>query len=439
MSKFLLSIFLFSFIQLTSQVHTLKESIYFGLGKTSLTHSHKKKLDSIVSLLKTSSTYTGEVKGHTCNIGSNRINKVISNLRALNVLNYLVDRGVKRDQFSYTAFGPADPIGDNRTSKGRSLNRRTDVEVVLSLFDEEVSYTEDSKEERNEKGKIVGDSKKEKQLASAPPVELGPDFVSGKIPKVGNKLIKSTNGIEIDVDRNTLVSGSSEPIELDFKDFTQNYDIIKKGFNTSSGVCRNLSLIGAFSVNFTQEYQELSLNSNKPLIVSVPSEFFPNAKLYSNPRNWSLDTINKLIYNYDKKAYEVEVINNTQVIGIFNDVPDTVVFLRVKMKGLDPEILKPYVIYDDCNISMCCRQKGKWFLVPVSTKSQTYRIRSNYTDYSSRNGTSYSIQYDIKNLDLSQLRVYEKSGNTIIYKYPERLSVVEQKLDKSSLCDPVTK
>lgn len=431
-------------INLQSQVNTLKESIYFGLGKTTLTRTHKLKLDSIVTLLKTSKSYVGEVKGYTCNIGSTRINKVVSNLRAINVLNYLVDRGIHRDNFTYSGLGQANPQGSNKTISGRALNRRTDVEVVLSLFDEAITYTE-------EKGEPVKTSSTTKTneninsqtLTSAPPIELGPDFSTGKIPKAGNKLIKSTNGITLEVDRNTLVSGSSEPIDLDFKDYTQNYDIIKKGLNTASGGCKNLSLIGAFSANFTQEYQELSLNSQKPLIVSIPSEYFPNAKLFTNPKNWTEDTINKLSYNDAKKAYEVSVVNNTNVIGLFNDVPDTVSFLKVKIGGLSPESIKAYVIYDNCNISMCCKQTKKWlffkstsYLVPISTKSTSYKIRSTYTDFSSKNGASYSIKHDINNLDLSKLK---KSivDNVMIYEYPEKIQVTNQKLDKSSLCDQV--
>jgi hypothetical protein len=435
-------------INANSQVHTLKESIYFGLGKTTLSRMHKQKLDSIVSLLKTSQSYVGEVKGYTCNLGSTRINRVVSNLRAINVLNYLVDRGIHRDNFTYGGLGSASPQGSNKTNTGRALNRRTDLEVVLSLFDEKVEYTEGKTESiatktigKNNSKEITKEQKE--ILSSAPPVELGPDFISGKMPKAGNKIIKSTNGITLAVDRNTLVSGSSEPIDLDFKDYTQNYDIIKKGFNTASGGCKNLSLIGAFSASFTQEYQELSLNSQKPLIVSIPSEYFPNAKLFNNPKSWTADTVNKLTYNYEKKAYEVSVVNNTNVIGIFNDVPDTVAFLRVKMSGLSPELIKAYVIYDNCNISMCCRQSKKWlfftttsFLVPISTKSTSYKIRSTYTDFSSKNGATYSVKHDITNLDLSKLK---KSvvDNVIIYEYPEKIQVVNQKLDKSSLCDQI--
>jgi hypothetical protein len=431
MKKILSILILFAATSAHSQIHTLKESIYFGLGKTSLNRPQKQKLDSIVTLLKNSKSYVGEVKGHTCNLGSLRINKVISNLRALNVLNYLVDKGIKRDKFSYSSFGFSQPVADNRSQQGRALNRRTDVEVVLSLFDEIVSFNEDGgKSKSNPK-----ESKSDKtNLADAPPFEIGPDFSTGKIPKAGNKV---TNGISLEVEKNSLVSGSSEPIDLDFKDFSQNYDIIKKGFNTSSGICQNLSLIAAFSVNLTQEYQELSINNQKPLIVNIPSEYYPNAKLYSNPRNWTADTINKMSYNYEKKAYEVSIINNTSVLGIFDNVLDTIVFLKVKIKGLSPDLIKPYVIYDNCNISACCRQKGKWFLVPVAVKSSTYKIRSSYTDYSSKNGDSYSINYDIKNLDLSKLKVDHREGNQIIYKYPEKIKITNQKLDKSSLCDQI--
>lgn len=431
-------------INLQSQVNTLKESIYFGLGKTTLTGAHKLKLDSIVTLLKTSKSYVGEVKGYTCNIGSTRINKVVSNLRALNVLNYLVDRGIRRDNFTYSGLGQANPQGSNKTNSGRALNRRTDVEVVLSLFDEEITYTEEIGERvKTSTGTKTNENTNTQTLASAPPIELGPDFSTGKIPKAGNKIIKSTNGITIEVDRNTLVSGSSEPIDLDFKDYTQNYDIIKKGLNTASGGCKNLSLIGAFSANFTQEYQELSLNSQKPLIVSIPSEYFPNAKLYNNPKNWTEDTINKLSYNEAKKAYEISVVNNTNVIGLFNDITESPTFLRVKISGLSPEQIRAYVIYDNCNISMCCKQTKKWlfftstsYLVPISTKSTSYKIRSNYTDFSSKNGASYSIQHDITNLDLSKLK---KSvvDNVIIYEYPEKIQVTNKKLDKSGLCDQV--
>ena len=92
---------------------------------------------------------------------------------------------------------------------------------------------------------------------------------------------------------------------------------------------------------------------------------------------------------------------------------------------------------------MCCRQTRKWlfftstsFLVPISTKSTSYKIRSSYTDFSSKNGESYSINHDINYLDLTKLKK-STVDNVIIYEYPEKLQVINKKLDKSSLCDQV--
>jgi hypothetical protein len=69
-------------------------------------------------------------------------------------------------------------------------------------------------------------------------------------------------------------------------------------------------------------------------------------------------------------------------------------------------------------------RKGKWFLDSYySTASSTYKIRSSYIDYSSKNGDAYSVNYDIKNLDLSTLRlkIDGRDGNIIIYKYHEKI------------------
>lgn len=42
MRKIILGLLLFVIAPTVAQVHTLKESIHFGLGKTSLNHNHKK-------------------------------------------------------------------------------------------------------------------------------------------------------------------------------------------------------------------------------------------------------------------------------------------------------------------------------------------------------------------------------------------------------------
>ena len=57
-------------------------------------------------------------------------NEVLSQKRAEAVMQYLISQGVKPDMISARGFGDANPIGSNKTAKGRAQNRR--VEVTLA-------------------------------------------------------------------------------------------------------------------------------------------------------------------------------------------------------------------------------------------------------------------------------------------------------------------
>lgn len=490
-------------IQLNAQVQTLKESIYFGLGKTSLSSEHKAKLDSILILLKSSKSYTGEIKGHTCSIGSMSINKIVSNLRALNVYNYLVDKGVNKDNFTYIGLGSSHPQSSNQTAAGRVKNRRADVDVLLSLSDEPSASTgansnsthdltsskESSKlssefianrknyksSKKSKKGSnnskvenaaTTGDSKltTSDQVTTtneaakttmtevapvketvAPPTELGPEFTSGKLPAAGNLKVTSSNGIIWEIDKNTFITTSKEPIDVDFKDYTKNGEIIRKGLQTK-GSGKEYKLLGAFNVNFTQEYQDLAINSRQPLKVIIPGEYDENIALYSNHKNWTRDTINQLSYDDYRKAYVVSVVNNTQMIALMKPVAaptEKTEYIMVKINGVKPDHIKPYVIYDDCtisngyNITRKCFifTVKKWFIFPITKRSGTYRLRAAYTDYSSKTGQPYSLNYDIVNLDKqSNLKTINEGGKMMV-QYPKTVEMTNDKLPVSALCE----
>ncbi len=468
-------------VTLFSQVTTLKESIYFGLGKTSLTAQHKAKLDSILLLLKASSSYAGEIKGYTCNLGSVSINKMISNLRALNVYNYIIDKGAKKENLTYIGLGSKNPTGNNQTNAGRILNRRADIELLLDLLDapdQPISqsttksknsiktsgnqrvlseYTGYVKDYSNSQAgnKTVNNANNKSEINSTnqsknsgvveesvnaifqPSSTVGPEFSSGKIPAAGNIRIQATNGIVMDIDKNTFVTASKEAIEVDFKDYTKNYEIMRKGLKTKSGN-KDYKMLGAFNINFTQEYQDLSINAGKPLKVYIPGDYDPNIELYTNSKNWTIDTINKLSYDDEKQAYEVIVIKNTDMISLMkpaSEISDTLKYLCVKIKGLNPEYIKPYVIYDDCTISQGVRLKGKKFIFPITKLSSTYRLRAAYTDYSG-NGEAYSLNFDVVNLSPTSPKMTPpKNMDIVILKLPTKIEMKKGKLHLSSLCE----
>lgn len=430
------------------QVNTLKESIYFSLGKTSLSKAHKSKLDSVLRLIKSSNSYNGEIKGYTCNIGSTSINKMISNLRALNVYNYLIDKGAKRANLTYIGLGEQNPQGDNSTESGRRQNRRADIELILELMDapnntrvvSEYTGFLNNEANKNTNANSASNIKIDNVEPSEfkPSVALGPNFSSGQFAAATATRIEASNGIVIDINKNTLITNSKVPVEMDFKDFSMNSEIIKKGLQTKSGK-DELSLFAAFNTNLTQEYQDLGISPKDPLKVLIPGDYDPRIKLYSNHKNWTLDTINKLSYDEYKHAYVVDVINNNQMIGLLRPIAeeptDTLIYLKIKIKGLDPKLIRPYVIYDDCTISQGYHYKGKFFIFPISKISNQYRLRAAYTDYSTKSPEAYSLNFDITGLTPVGKVPKREKGSIITMRYPDKVFMKKEKLPVSSLCE----
>jgi len=70
------------------------------------------------------------IEGYTCNIGSDKYNIKLSQKRAAAAKQYLVDKGLAADRFTTVGNGEASPIADNKTKKGRMMNRRVEFKVA---------------------------------------------------------------------------------------------------------------------------------------------------------------------------------------------------------------------------------------------------------------------------------------------------------------------
>ena len=71
-----------------------------------------------------------ELSGHTDNQGSERLNKILSQDRVNEVINYIVAQGIERTRLSGTGHGGATPIASNETEDTRKLNRRVEFTIV---------------------------------------------------------------------------------------------------------------------------------------------------------------------------------------------------------------------------------------------------------------------------------------------------------------------
>ena len=435
----LITLFCLTLQNINSQVNTLKENIFFAIGKTELTRAHKLKLDSIVLVIKASETYNVDVKGYTCNFGSLSLNKIVSKFRALNVYNYLVDKGVSKKNIVYGGFSTSNPLGDNTTAEGRAKNRRTEISVLFKLMDEviqnaegttnEVTATNGAKESTN------NTNNNSKSAFSGKVTELGPELSNGNFQNEGKKIIKSTNCVVIEIPEYCFSTNSKEPFEFEFKDYTKNYDIIKKNIQTRSGK-ETLLMLGSYSLNFSQGNEEITMNTNNPVKVFIPGEYDPEIRLYANHKNWTLDTINSLSYDESKKSYVVSTKFLGQMFGLLKPMPISQKQVLVKLVGVKSDQIKPYVIVDKCYIASGKHVKGKLFSFPIPSDKSSFSMRGYYIEYSNKQPEYFYLSEDIKVLEPKSTKA--KSIDNKEYMRictPAKFEFKKTQMDKGSLCE----
>ncbi len=106
-------------------------SINFGADSSELSFAEKKKLDVIVDILKNYPERDVLIAGHTAFAGTAVGRLELSKQRASMVAEYFFTEGAKRrDQLLIIGKGATDPVADNSTVEGMTLNRRVEITIV---------------------------------------------------------------------------------------------------------------------------------------------------------------------------------------------------------------------------------------------------------------------------------------------------------------------
>lgn len=106
-------------------------SVQFETGSSNLKSVSYGVLDQIAAIMDQYRAYELRISGHTDNVGEAMTNQILSEERARACLQYLASKGVRADRMSYAGYGEDQPIADNATSTGRSLNRRVEFELII--------------------------------------------------------------------------------------------------------------------------------------------------------------------------------------------------------------------------------------------------------------------------------------------------------------------
>ncbi|MBE9538007.1 MAG: TolC family outer membrane protein [Proteobacteria bacterium] len=109
----------------------LELDVKFELNSSVISSSFDSEIANAAVLLKENPGVTAVVEGHTDSSGTPEYNQWLSDRRAANVRNMLLEEhGISADQVTAVGYGQDRPVGDNATKAGRMSNRR--VDLVLS-------------------------------------------------------------------------------------------------------------------------------------------------------------------------------------------------------------------------------------------------------------------------------------------------------------------
>jgi len=107
-------------------------TVYFGNGKVAVDPQYKPQLLKLAQKAKTIEAYNIQVVGYASSTGSVTLNQKLSEDRAKNVTNILLQQGniPLTNVLAPGAMGESRPVGDDKTADGQAQNRRVVVRIL---------------------------------------------------------------------------------------------------------------------------------------------------------------------------------------------------------------------------------------------------------------------------------------------------------------------
>ena len=122
--------------QNTNELSVIVEKmVNFEFDRTDITDQYRTDLDVLIDMVQKYPKYKIEITGHTDSRGSEAYNMRLSKQRAQVVADYLIEKGVKKEQLIVLGYGEERPIAPNSNPdgsdnpNGRFKNRRTEIKL----------------------------------------------------------------------------------------------------------------------------------------------------------------------------------------------------------------------------------------------------------------------------------------------------------------------
>lgn len=108
-------------------------NVIFEFDSEKVRREYYPVLDSAIYLLKKYPNVSFQLAGHTCNLGPESYNQLLSERRVNSVVNYMSGRGIDPSRLDRKGYGESRPIVSNSTREGRRKNRR--VEFIVTKIE----------------------------------------------------------------------------------------------------------------------------------------------------------------------------------------------------------------------------------------------------------------------------------------------------------------
>jgi chemotaxis protein MotB len=125
-------------IDMRGLVIRLNNAIFFDSGSAQIKKQSEETLMEVANLLNTVDNYI-RIEGHTDNVPIKRSsypsNWELSTARAVNVVKLFIDKeSFSPNKLIAVGYGEYKPVADNSTAEGRSKNRRIDIIILSSKY-----------------------------------------------------------------------------------------------------------------------------------------------------------------------------------------------------------------------------------------------------------------------------------------------------------------
>lgn len=116
--------------QVLQEKVSIKLNVLFDTNKADIKPESAAEIKRVADFMTEYPTTKVVIEGHTDSVGSNELNKSLSERRAKAIADSLVrDHGIEAGRVSSVGYGEERPLADNATAEGRAQNRRVTAEI----------------------------------------------------------------------------------------------------------------------------------------------------------------------------------------------------------------------------------------------------------------------------------------------------------------------